>query len=71
MIPQGAAWSRPKVTNEKHPDVRNFRADLPNCINTLMNMALRKDPEKRFQSGKQMARAIKNCHEEIRQIRAA
>ena len=59
------------ITNEKHPDVRNFRADLPNCINTLMNMALRKDPEKRFQSGKQMARAIKNCHEEIRQIRAA
>jgi serine/threonine-protein kinase len=59
------------IANEEHVDIRRFRADLPNCINKLINTALQKDATKRFQSGKQMAIAMKTCHEHIREMEAA
>lgn len=50
-----------KIANEKHPDVRMFRPDLPACVSKLINKALHKDIERRFQSGEKMAQAIKRC----------
>ena len=50
-----------KITNEKHPDVRMFRPDLPACVSKLINKALHKDIERRFQSGEKMAQAIQRC----------
>jgi len=40
-----------KIANEKHPDVRLFRPDLPSCVSRIINKALAKEPENRFQSG--------------------
>jgi len=50
-----------KIANEKHPDIRMFRPDLPACIAKLVNKALHKDIERRFQSGSQFVGAIRRC----------
>ena len=59
------------ITNEPHPDIRRFRSDLPNCVNTLINKALQKEVSERFQSGIEMAAAMKRCQEHIREMEAA
>lgn len=54
-----------KITNEKHPDVRLFRPDLPSCISSVINKALAKDVERRFQSGEKMAASLQRCIKRI------
>ncbi len=57
-----------KITNEKHPDIRSFRADVPSCVNTLINKTLHKDITKRFQTGSQMVASMKRCYEKIIEV---
>ena len=59
------------IANEPHPDIRRFRSDLPNCVNTLINKALQKEAGERFQNGIEMAAAMKRCQEHIREMEAA
>ena len=59
------------ITNEKHPDIRRYRSDLPNCVNNVINKALQKEAEARFQGGKQMAASMKRCQEHIKEMNAA
>jgi CHASE2 domain-containing sensor protein len=59
------------IANEKHPDIRRFRSDLPNCVNNVINKALQKDAKARFASGKQMAASMKRCQEHIKEMNAA
>ncbi len=59
------------IANEEHPDIRRYRADLPNCVNNLVNKSLQKDVADRFQTGKEMAIAMKRCQEHIREMEAA
>ncbi len=54
-----------KITNEKHKDIRILRPDLPICITSIINKALHKDIDKRFQSGKQIVASIKRCSENM------
>lgn len=54
-----------KIANEKHPDVRMFRPDLPSCVSTIINKALHKDVERRFQRGSQFVAALKRCRERL------
>jgi serine/threonine protein kinase len=54
-----------KITNEKHPDVRMFRLDLPPCVGRIIDKALCKEADKRFQTGKDFIRAINKCKESI------
>lgn len=56
-----------KIANEKHPDLRMFRPDLPPCASKVINKALFKEIEKRFQSGLQMANALRRCGEKLGQ----
>jgi len=56
------------IANEKHPDVRRFRMELPPCISTLIDKALEKDPKQRFQSGREMAVMMKACFEQVKDI---
>jgi serine/threonine-protein kinase len=58
-----------KITNEKHPDIRMFRPDLPACVSKLINKALHKDIERRFQSGTQMAASMQRCYERLHKTR--
>ena len=50
-----------KIANEKHPDVRLFRPDLPACVSRIINKALAKEADKRFQTGERFASAIERC----------
>lgn len=50
-----------KIANEKHPDPRMFRPDLPVCVGRVIDKALRKEIDQRFQSGRQMVAALKKC----------
>ena len=59
------------IANEDHPDIRRFRSDLPNCVQALVNKALAKDATERFQTGKDLALAMKRCHPHIREMEAA
>ena len=59
------------ITNEKHPDIRRYRSDLPNCINNVINKALQKEAGSRYESGKQMAASMKRCQAHIKEMNAA
>ena len=59
------------IANEKHPDIRRYRADLPNCVNNVVNKSLQKEAASRYTSGKQMAAAMKRCQEHIKEMEAA
>ena len=59
------------IANELHPDIRRYRADLPNCVKNLINKSLQKESSERFQSGIEMATAMKRCQEHIREMEAA
>ena len=50
-----------KIANEKHPDIRMFNPELPTCVAKIINKALHKDIDRRFQSGAQMMSALKRC----------
>jgi len=54
-----------KIANEKHPDVRMFRPDLPPCVSKVVNKALNKEIDKRFQSGVQMSNAMRRCQDQL------
>ena len=48
-----------KITHEKHRPIREVREDLPSFITRIINKALQKNPQKRYQTGKEMAQAMK------------
>lgn len=54
-----------KIANEKHPDIRMFRPELHACVAKLINKALHKDIDRRFQSGKQMSSALRRCQQRM------
>ncbi|MEE8365081.1 MAG: serine/threonine-protein kinase [Gammaproteobacteria bacterium] len=55
-----------KIANEKHPDVRQFRKDLPPGMSKLVNKALQKEADKRYQSGGKFETAIQRFMGQIR-----
>ncbi|MDT8452370.1 MAG: hypothetical protein RQ936_06465 [Gammaproteobacteria bacterium] len=50
-----------KIANEAHPALESINPDLPHCIGVVINCALQKDIEKRYQTGKQMADDVAKC----------
>ena len=54
-----------QIAEMPHPPLRAFRPDLPPCVDTVLNRALAKDPEERFDSGAQMAAALVDCRARI------
>ncbi len=54
-----------KITNEKHPDVRLFRPDLPACASRIINKSLAKEAAERFQTGERFANALLRCSERM------
>jgi CHASE2 domain-containing sensor protein/tRNA A-37 threonylcarbamoyl transferase component Bud32 len=59
------------IANEKHTDIRRYKPDLPTCVATVINKSLHKEAERRYQSGKQMAAAIKRCHDQVKESQVA
>jgi len=63
-----------KIANEPHESVFEQRADLVSalpCIGTVIDKALAKKPEERYQTGQEFATAIKTCVDSCRKTPTA
>jgi len=56
-----------KIANEAHPKPESIRPELPRCVSVIINRALAKEPEKRYQSGTQMSNDLRKCIQIIAQ----
>jgi serine/threonine-protein kinase len=54
-----------QIAEAPHPPLRAFRPDLPACVESVIDRALAKDPESRFDTGAQMAAALEDCRVRI------
>ena len=54
-----------KIANDKTPNVRRGRSDLPPCLDRFIKRALAKKPDERFASGAEMATALRRCRKEV------
>ena len=50
-----------QIAEAPHPPLRAYRPDLPECVDRVIDRALAKNPESRFDSGGQMAAALEEC----------
>ncbi len=50
-----------QITQEPPMDLLKTRPDLPVCLGAIMTKALQKNPDKRFQSGAHLAKALLQC----------
>jgi serine/threonine-protein kinase len=48
-----------KITNEEAADVRTIRAEIPEALSAVINKAMTKDADQRFQTGVEFANALK------------
>jgi eukaryotic-like serine/threonine-protein kinase len=54
-----------QIAEAPHPPLRAFRPDLPACVESIIDRALAKNPEARYDSGAQMAAALDDCRARI------
>ncbi len=54
-----------QIAEAPHPPLRAYRPDLPGCVETVIDRALAKRPEDRFDTGAQMAAALEDCRARI------
>src|SRR5882724_11792627 len=54
-----------QIAEVPHPPLRAFRTDLPECVEVIIDRALAKNPDARFDSGAQMAAALNDCRSRI------
>lgn len=50
-----------RIANEPHADILSIRPDVPPCVVAIINKALAKQVEERFQTGAEMASALRQC----------
>jgi serine/threonine-protein kinase len=50
-----------KIANEEHPRADSINPKIPRCVTLIINRAMEKDTEKRYQRSKQMAEDIEKC----------
>ena len=54
-----------KIANEEHPDVLEIKADLPPSVKKVIDKALKKDAEVRYQDGAEMGNDLRACIQEL------
>ncbi|MGH8711195.1 MAG: serine/threonine protein kinase, partial [Burkholderiales bacterium] len=50
-----------KIANEPPTDILSINSDLPECLVAIINKSLAKQVEERYQTGTEMAQALKQC----------
>ncbi len=55
-----------KIANDDHPDVTTLRAGVPPCLKPVVDKALNKDRNKRYQRGQAMAQDLRTCVSTLR-----
>ena len=54
-----------QIAEAPHPPLRAFRPDLPACVEGVIDRALAKNPDDRYDSGAQMAAALDDCRSRL------
>jgi eukaryotic-like serine/threonine-protein kinase len=54
-----------QIAEAPHPPLRAFRPDLPACVETVIDRALAKNPDERYETGAQMAGALDDCRSKL------
>jgi serine/threonine-protein kinase len=54
-----------QIAEAPHPPLRAYRPDLPACVESIIDRALAKTPEARFESGAHMAAALEDCRSRL------
>ncbi|HEY3643752.1 MAG TPA: serine/threonine-protein kinase, partial [Gammaproteobacteria bacterium] len=54
-----------KIANETHAPVTLFRGELPASIDTVIEKAMQKDPEQRYQRGAEFAKDVRACAAQV------
>lgn len=52
------------IANDPHPDIHNVRPEIVNqapCVVEIINKSLEKNPDLRYQTGKEMSMALRRC----------
>jgi serine/threonine-protein kinase len=50
-----------RIANEPHTNILNIRDDVPPCVVAIIDKALSKKKEDRYQTGQEMAEAVRQC----------
>ena len=50
-----------RIINDRHKGIGTIRKGLPGCASRIVNKALQKDRDKRFQTGAEMKEALQRC----------
>jgi serine/threonine-protein kinase len=50
-----------KIVHHKHRSISDIRDDVPSCADVILARALAKNPDDRYESGKAMALALRQC----------
>ncbi len=50
-----------KIANEAHPKPSKYRKGIPVCVSRIINKCMQKEPEKRYQTGADLAAALERC----------
>ena len=56
-----------KIANEPHAEVTVIRAELPAGVNQILDKALQKDPDQRYQRGADFAKDVRACAVQLAQ----
>jgi len=56
-----------KIANEPHADITQYNPALPDCLYAIIEKALAKQPEARYQTGEEMASALRQCLDSLKQ----
>lgn len=54
-----------KIVREPHSHLSTLLPDLPECLDYIVNIVLAKNPDDRFQTGEEMAEALRDCKGEM------
>ncbi len=54
-----------QIAEAPHPPLRAYRPDLPACVESVIDRALAKNPDARYDSGAHMAAALEDCRSRI------
>jgi hypothetical protein len=54
-----------QIAEAQHPPLRAFRPDLPACVEIIVDRALAKNPDARYDTGAQMAAALEDCRSKL------
>ena len=50
-----------KIVHQRHRPIADIRDDVPACVDEILDRALAKNPAERYESGKAMALALRDC----------